>query len=58
MDISSVDTSELIGSTIGSIMVVFRWNEGEAGEFVKLGAAFSTSAAVGANTLLLIVSLV
>ena len=57
-DMSSVDTSELIGPTIGSIVIVFRWNEREAGEFAKLGAAFATSAAVGANPLLLIVSLV
>ena len=57
-DMSSVDTSELVGSTIGSIVIVFRWNEGEAAEFAKLGAAFATSGATGSNPLLLIVSLV
>ena len=43
-DLNSYDPAELLGSTIGTMVLAFRWNEAEAEEFGRLGAGLATGA--------------
>ncbi len=55
-DLNSYDPAELLGSAIGAMVLAFRWNEAEAGEFGRLGASLATAGVISGNPVLLVVS--
>lgn len=57
-DLNSYDTAELLGATIATMVLVFRWHEADAEEFARLAAGLAVSGAVAANPLALVVSVV
>ena len=57
-DLNSYDPAELLGSTIGTMVLAFRWNEAEAEEFGRLGAGLATAGVISGNPLLIVVSVV
>lgn len=57
-DINSYDASELIGGVIGVLAVALGWNRADTESFAKLVGGIGISAIVGANPLLLILTVV
>ena len=58
IDMVSYDAAELAGASIGIVAVALNWNNGDVEDFSKLVGGMGLSAAVGANPLLLIVTVV
>ena len=58
IDMVNYDAAELAGASIGIVAVALNWNNGDVEEFSKLVGGMGFSAAVGANPLLLIVTVV
>ncbi len=57
-DLNTYDVPDLIGGTVGAVSVVFNWNSADTEAFTRLVGSMGLSATVGANPLLLIVSVV
>ena len=57
-DLNSYDAAELIGGAAGVMGVVYCWNRAEAEKFATLVGGMGMSAAISANPLLLIVTVV
>lgn len=57
-DLNTYTGTELLGGTIGAVAVVFAWNRAESEEFAKLAGALGLSAALGANPLLMVITVV
>ncbi len=58
LDIQSVNLSEIFGATLGVVALMFGWNKYEKEEFANLASSLILAGAVGANPILLIVSIV
>ena len=57
-DLNTYDAAELIGGAIGVIALALAWNSADAETFAKLVGSMGLSAAITANPLLLIVTVV
>ena len=57
-DLNTYDAAELLGSAVGAIAVVFSWNRADTETFAKLVGGMGLSAAISANPLLLVVTVV
>ena len=57
-DMNTYDAAELLGSGVGTVALIFGWNRADTEEFAKLVGGMGLSAAVSANPLLLVVTLV
>ena len=57
-DLNTYDVPDLIGSTVGTVSLIFNWNSADTEAFTRLVGSMGLSATVGANPLLLIVSVV
>lgn len=57
-DLNTYDAADLLGAAIGVISVIYRWNSADTEEFARLASVIGTSAAVSANPLLVVVSVV
>ncbi len=57
-DLNSFDAAELLGGTIGAVALIFSWNRADTETFAKLVGSWGVSAAVTANPLLLVVTVV
>ncbi|MBA7518616.1 hypothetical protein ES705_10688 [subsurface metagenome] len=57
-DVLTTNLSELIGSAIGGLAIVFAWNKAETKDFDRLVGSLFISAAVGANPLLIVLTLI
>ena len=57
-DLNSYDAAELLGSAIGVVALIFSWNRADTETFAKLVGSWGVSAAVSANPLLLLVTVV
>lgn len=57
-DLNTYDVPDLIGSTVGAVSLIYNWNGADTEAFTRLVGSMGLSAAVGANPLLLIVSVV
>ncbi len=57
-ELNTYDTADLFGAAIGVVSVIYRWNSADTEEFAGLASAIGTSAAVSANPLLMVVSVV
>ncbi len=57
-DLNTYDAAELLGSTIGIVALALNWNRAETESFARLVGSMGISAAIGANPLLLIVTVV
>ena len=58
IDLVNYDAVELVGSSIGVVAIALNWNNDDIEEFTKIIGSMGLSAAVGANPLLLIVTVV
>ena len=58
LDIQSVNLSEIFGATLGVVALFFGWKKHEKEEFANLASSLILAGAVGANPILLIVSIV
>ena len=58
LDIQSVNLSEIFGATLGVVALMFGWKKNEKEEFANLASSLILAGAVGANPILLIVSIV
>ena len=57
-DLNTYDAAELLGSAVGAIAVVFSWNRADTETFARLVGGMGLSAAISANPLLLVVTVV
>ena len=57
-DLNTYDAAELLGSAVGAIAVVFSWNRADTATFAKLVGGVGLFAAIRANPLLLVVTVV
>ena len=57
-DLVTYDVADLLGSTVGAVSLIFQWNSADTEAFTRLVGSMGLSATVGANPLLLIVSVV
>ena len=55
-DLNSVDAAELVGGAVGVLAVVFCWKRTDSEEFARLVGGMGISATIGANPLLLILT--
>ncbi len=58
IDLVNYDAVELVGSSIGVVAIALNWNNEDIEEFTTIVGGMGLSAAVGANPLLLIVTVV
>ena len=57
-DLNTYDVAEVLGGAVGTVGVIFGWNRADTEEFSKLVGSMGISAAVSANPLLLVVTVV
>jgi len=57
-EVNTFDIADLLGATVSVVAVVFGWNRADTETFAQLAASAGISAAVAANPLLTLVSLV
>ena len=57
-ELNTYDAADLLGAAIGVVSVIYRWNSEDTEEFARLASVIGTSAAVSANPLLIVVSVV
>lgn len=57
-DLNTYDAAELLAGAIGAVAVVFSWNRADTETFAKMVGGMGLSAALNANPLLLLVTLV
>ena len=57
-ELNTYDSADLLGGAIGVVAVIYRWNRADTEEFARLASVIGTSAAVSANPLLMVVSVV
>ena len=57
-ELNTYDMADLLGGAIGVVSVIYRWNRADTEEFARLASVIGTSAAVSANPLLMVVSVV
>ena len=57
-DLNTYDAAELLGGTIGAVALVFSWNRADTEAFAKMVGGMGLSAAISANPLLLLVTVV
>ena len=57
-DLNTYDAAELLGGTVGAIALIFGWNRADTETFAKLVGSMGLSAAMSANPLLLVVTVV
>ena len=57
-DLNTYDAAELLGGTVGAIALIFGWNRADTETFAKLVGGMGLSAAMSANPLLLVVTVV
>ena len=57
-DLNTYDAAELLGGTVGAIALIFGWNRADTETFAKLVGSMGLSAAMSANPLLLLVTVV
>ena len=57
-DLNTYDAAELLGATVGAIALIFGWNRADTETFAKLVGSMGLSAALSANPLLLVVTVV
>ena len=58
VDLATYDVADLLGGTVGAVSLIFNWNSADTETFTRLVGSMGLSATVGANPLLLIVSVV
>ena len=58
LDIQSVNLAEIFGATLGVVSLFFGWKKKDKEEFAELCASLGLAGAVGANPILLIISIV
>ena len=58
VDLVNYDAVELVGSSIGVVAIALNWNNEDIEEFTTIVGGMGLSAAVGANPLLLVVTIV
>ena len=58
VDMASYDAVELIGASLGVLAIALNWNNDDVEEFSRIVGGMGLAAAVGANPLLLIVTVV
>ena len=57
-DLNTYDAVELLGSAVGAVALVFSWNRADTEAFAKLVGSMGLSAAISANPLLLVATVV
>lgn len=57
-ELNTYDAADLLGGAIAVVSVIYRWNRADTEEFARLASVIGTSAAVSANPLLVVVSVV
>ncbi|MXZ42513.1 MAG: hypothetical protein F4Z18_12240 [Caldilineaceae bacterium SB0666_bin_21] len=57
-DLNTYDAAELLGGTVGAVALIFGWNRADTETFAKLVGSMGLSAAMSANPLLLVVTVV
>ena len=57
-DLNNYDAAELLGGTVGAVALVFSWNRADTETFAKMAGGMGLSAAINANPLLLLVTVV
>ena len=57
-DLNTYNAAELLGGTIGAVALVFSWNRADTEAFAKMVGGMGLSAAISANPLLLLVTVV
>ena len=57
-DLNTYDAAELFGGTIGAVALVFSWNRADTEALAKMVGGMGLSAAISANPLLLLVTVV
>ncbi len=57
-DLNTYDAAELLGGTVGAVALIFGWNRADTETFAKLVGSMGVSAAMSANPLLLVVTVV
>ncbi|MDE0237537.1 MAG: hypothetical protein OXN95_09975 [bacterium] len=57
-ELNTYDAADLLGGAIGVVSVIYRWNSADTEEFARLASTIGMSAAVSANPLLMVVSVV
>lgn len=57
-DLNTYDAAELLGGTVGAVVLIFGWNRADTETFAKLVGSMGLSAARSANPLLLVVTIV
>ena len=57
-ELNTYDAADLLGGAIGVVSVIYRWNSADTEEFARLASVIGTSAAVSANPLLIVISVV
>ena len=57
-DLNTYDAAELLSGIVGAVALVFSWNRADTEAFAKLVGSMGVSAAVSANPLLLVVTVV
>lgn len=57
-DLNSYDAAELLGGVVGVVAVTFNWNRADTETFARLVGGMGVSAAISANPLLLVVTVV
>ena len=57
-DLNTYDAAELLGSTVAAVALAFNWNRANTETFARLVGSMGVSAAVSANPLLLILTVV
>lgn len=55
-DVNSYDAAEVIGASAGVLALIFCWNRSDSEELARLAGGLGLAAALGANPLLLIVT--
>ncbi len=57
-DLNSYDAAELVGGIVGVIAVALNWNRADTEDFARLVGGLGVSAAISANPLLLVVTVI
>ena len=57
-DLNTYDAAELLGGAVGAVALTFSWNRAQTATFARLVGGMGLSAAISANPLLLIVTVV
>ena len=57
-DLNTFNAAELLGSSVGAVALIFNWNRADTETFARFAGSMGVSSALGANPLLLVVTVV